>query len=63
MKPFTKIAIAVLTVVAIGHLTRFLLGWEAVVNGFVIPVWWSAIAFIVAGGLAVMIWRELRAQG
>ena len=52
MKPFTTIAIAVFTLVAIVHLLRLVFGWEVVVTGYVVPVWWSALGLIVAGGLA-----------
>jgi hypothetical protein len=61
MKPFTTIAIAVFTLVAVAHLLRLVFGWEVVVTGYVVPVWWSALGLIVAGGLALMVWREARA--
>ena len=59
-KPFTIIAIAVLSLVSIVQLLRFILGWEVTLNGISIPVWASAIAFIVAAGLAVMVALETR---
>lgn len=58
MKPFTTIAVAVFTVVAIAHLIRLFVGWEVTVAGFVIPVWWSVFGLIVSAGLALMVWRE-----
>jgi hypothetical protein len=61
MKPFTGVSIAVFSLVAILQLIRLILGWEVSVNGLAIPVWVSAIAFAVAGGLAFMLWRENRA--
>jgi hypothetical protein len=60
MKPFTTIAVSLFTLMAIVHLLRLVLGWEVVVTGYVIPVWWSAIGLVVAGGLALMVWREAR---
>ena len=60
MKPFTTIAVAFLTLIAVVHLLRLFAGWEVVVVGFSIPVWWSAIGLVVAGGLALMVWREAR---
>ncbi|HSS70263.1 MAG TPA: hypothetical protein VLQ46_06365 [Casimicrobiaceae bacterium] len=60
MKPFTTIAVVVFSVVAIVHLLRLFTGWEAVVAGFVIPVWWSAIGLVIAGALSIMVWREAR---
>ena len=61
MKPFTTIAVAIFTLMAIIHLLRLAFGWEVVVTGYVIPVWWSAIGIVVAGGLALMLWREAHA--
>jgi hypothetical protein len=60
MKPFTALSIAVLSLIAILQLIRFLLGWEISINGMIVPVWASAVAFAVLGGLAVMLWRENR---
>jgi hypothetical protein len=60
MKPFTTIAVAVFTLIAIVHLIRLFVGWEVIVTGFVIPVWWSALGLVIAGGLALMVWREAR---
>ena len=59
-KPFTVIAVALLSLIAVLQLLRFILGWEVMVNGVSIPVWASGIAFVVAGGLAAMVWREAR---
>lgn len=58
MKPFSTIASVVLALIAIVQLLRFVLGWEVVVNGVSIPLWASAIAFVVAATLATMVWRE-----
>ena len=60
MKPFTMIAIVVFSLIALMQLLRFVLGWEVTVNGLIVPVWLSGIAFVIAGGLAVMLWREMR---
>ena len=60
MKPFTTVAILFLGLLSALQLARFLLGWEVVVNGVSIPTWASGIACVVAGGLALMSWRESR---
>ena len=60
MKPFTTIAVALLALIAVIHLLRLLAGWQVVVTGFVVPVWWSGLGFVIAGGLALMVWREAR---
>jgi len=59
-KPFTVIAIVVLLLIALLQLLRFILGWEVTVHGVSVPVWASGIAFVVAAGLAVMVWLEMR---
>jgi hypothetical protein len=62
MKPFTTLTVVFLSLIAILQLTRFVQGWPVTVNGADIPVWASGIAFVIAAFLAVMLWRESRAQ-
>lgn len=57
-KPYTILAIVLFSLIAFLQLLRFLLGWEIMVNGVTVPVWASGVAFVVAAGLAVMLWRE-----
>jgi hypothetical protein len=59
-KPFTVIAIGLFSLIAVLQLLRFILGWEITVNGLSVPVWVSGIAFVVAAGLAVVVWLEAR---
>jgi len=59
-KPFTTIAVVLLSLVALLQLLRVMLGWEVAVNGVLIPFWASGVAFAVATGLAAMVWRETR---
>jgi len=60
MKPFTSLAIAIFTIVAIVHLLRILLGWEVIIQGTVVPMWASYLGLITAGGLAFLLRRESR---
>jgi len=60
MKPFSSVAVVVFGLVALVQLLRLVLGWSVVVNGVSIPLWASAVACLVAAGLAVMVWREAR---
>jgi hypothetical protein len=46
--------------VAILQLTRLMLGWDVLINGLMIPLWASGVVFVVAAGLAMMLWREAR---
>ena len=60
LKPFTTIAVVLLALMAVLQLLRLILGWEVTVNGLSVPVWLSAIAFVIAAALAIMVWREAR---
>ena len=60
MKPFTITAVAVFIIVSLLHLLRYFLGWVVTVNAVQIPMWVSLLGFVVAGGLAIMLWREMK---
>jgi hypothetical protein len=59
-KPFTTIAVGVFALVALLHVLRLAFGWEVMIQGSVIPLWVSVLGVIIAGGLAIMLWRESR---
>jgi hypothetical protein len=58
MKPFTRIAVVVLWLIALVQLMRFILRWEVTLNGALVPLWLSALVAALAAGLAIMVWRE-----
>jgi hypothetical protein len=60
MKPATLVATIFICVVAVLHLVRNFLQVEVTVNGAMVPMWMSIIAFLFTGGLAIMMWRENR---
>jgi len=60
MKPFTAVAAFVFALVAVLQLIRFLMEWEVTVNGMVVPLWASAVACVIAAGLAAMLVLEAR---
>lgn len=60
MKPFTTLAVLVLALFAVIHLLRLIRGVEIVIGGHTAPLWASAVAALVAGALALMVWRESR---
>ena len=62
MKPFITIAIVIFSLVAVLHVLRLIFGWQAVIDGLVIPMWASVVGFIIAGGLAIMLWLESRPE-
>jgi hypothetical protein len=58
MKPASLIAVLVFSLVAIAHLLRLVFQAEVLVGGATIPMWVSAVGLLVAGVLAVALWRE-----
>lgn len=52
-KTFNTVAGSIFAVVAILHLLRLLLHWEAVVGGWAAPAWVSGVAIVLAGYLAL----------
>ncbi len=60
MKPVITVAAIVFTLVAIVHVHRLLFGWEVVVDGMVMSMWTSVAGAVIAGTLAVLLWRECR---
>jgi len=58
MKPCTSIAVLVVSLMGFIHFLRLFFGWEVVIIGTILPVWISAIGFLIASGLALMLWRE-----
>lgn len=60
MRPFTTVAAVIFAIVAAVHVLRLFLGWEITVNGISIPAWASVLGLVIAGGLAVMLWKEAR---
>lgn len=59
-KPFATIAVGVFGMVALLHILRLAFGWEVTFQGGVVPLWVSGLGVVVAGGLAIMVWRESR---
>ena len=51
-KMFNSVAGIIFLAIAVLHLVRIVSGWEAVIGGFVVPMWVSSAAVIVAGYLS-----------
>ena len=60
MKPIVGLTTIFLALVALAHLLRLVLRVEVIAGGVTIPLWLSAVACVVTGGLAVLLWREGR---
>jgi uncharacterized integral membrane protein len=59
MKPFTKIAVGVFSLICLIHIVRLMTGFEVVVGGWAVPLWVSVPGAIVTGALAYMLWKEM----
>jgi hypothetical protein len=57
-KPATLVAAIVFWLIAVAQLLRVLLRVEVTARGVNIPLWPSAVAFIVLGTLGIWLWRE-----
>ena len=60
MKPFTTLAAVLLGIVSLAHLYRIVRPFEITVAGASVPQAASIVGLIVAGVLALMLWRESR---
>jgi hypothetical protein len=58
MKPVARIVTVFLSLVALAQFLRLVLQVEVAAGGVRIPLWASAVACVVAGGLAILLWRE-----
>ena len=59
-KPITLVAVLIFALIAIVHLLRLVFGWQVTLNAAVVPMWVSVIGLLIAGALAVALWRESR---
>jgi len=53
-KAFSLVAGVIFVVVALFHLVRIFMEWTIVIGNWSVPMWVSWIAFVVAGGLALL---------
>jgi hypothetical protein len=57
-KDITKAAGYLMATVAVLHGIRAIMGWEILIDGWVLPVWASAIAFVVVGYLGLRLLKS-----
>ncbi len=51
-KIFSLVAGLIFLLIAVMHVLRLALKWEAVLNGWSVPMWVSALAIVIAAYLA-----------
>jgi hypothetical protein len=57
-KPASLVAAIVFWLIALAQLLRVLFRVEVTARGVNVPLWPSAVAFIVLGALGIWLWRE-----
>jgi len=60
MMPVARMTTIFLALAALAQFLRFVLRVEVTAGGVSIPLWASALACVVTGGLSIMLWRESR---
>ena len=63
MKPATVATIVLLGAMAFGHVVRLAFGVPVTVADQVMPMWVSWVGIVVAGALAIALWRGERRIG
>ena len=59
-KPASLVAAILFCLIALAQLFRFLLRVRVTAGSHDIPLWLSAVAFVVLGALGLWLWRERR---
>lgn len=62
MKPFTKLAVVLLAIVAVLHLLRVILKLEMLVDEVVIPMWASILGFVIPAFLCYGLIKESKSE-
>ncbi len=60
MRRYEQVSGALFTLIALAQLTRSVLAWPAQVGSFSIPIWFSIVAFLATGSLAIWAFRASR---
>jgi hypothetical protein len=58
MRRYEMVSGFIFAIVALVQLIRTVLGWPVQVDLFTVPVWFSAIAFLITAGMAIWAFRS-----
>jgi hypothetical protein len=58
MKPATRLTFIVVTLIALLHLLRLIVGVNVTVGAALIPAWFSVVAMLFFTALGIGLWRE-----
>jgi hypothetical protein len=59
-RPFTLIAALIFACMALIHVYRLFTDFQIIAGSHTIPMWVSYVAIVVAGGMAIGLYRESR---
>lgn len=57
-----RVASVIFGLVSIAHLVRISIRFEVLVAGHLVPLWASALAFVIFGGLSLWMWKLSNTQ-
>jgi hypothetical protein len=60
MRRYELVSGIIFTVMAFVQLLRTVLGWPVQVDLFTVPVWFSGVAFLITGGMAIWAFRSAK---
>jgi hypothetical protein len=60
MRRYELVSGIIFTIMAIVQLTRTVLGWPVQIDLFTVPVWFSGVAFLITGGMAIWAFRSAK---
>ena len=58
MKLGSRVALVILSLVALAHLLRLVLGVQVTVETTVVPMWVSVVGTLLPAAVAWLLWRE-----
>ena len=60
---FLLVTSAIFALIALLHALRLIYGWNVTIEAWTVPIWVSAVGFVIAGYLAVQGFLLKRKQG
>jgi hypothetical protein len=63
MRRYEMVSGVIFTIVALVQIIRTVLGWPVQIDLFTVPVWFSGIAFLITGGMAIWAFRSAGKPG
>jgi hypothetical protein len=57
MRRYELVSGIIFSIVALAQLARIVFGWPVQIDLFTVPIWFSGVAFLIAGSLAIWAFR------